>query len=330
MIEGAEDCAVDDDGHLYCGDRRGWVWKFSGPDYEQSEVFARPGGLVLGHAWDAEKNLVLAVGGMGVYRVSPDGEIEMAANRVKRSRGLFDDSALRFPDDLDVAPDGSIYVSDFSTRTNAAEYMLELVELRANGRVVRIDPDGSTEVVTTNNLFPNGICTSHDGQSILIASTGLCRVDRLWISGPKQGQIEPLLENLPGYPDNINRASDGTYWMAFVAMRTPSSDFIVRYPDLRRRMIKDLPVDNWVIPQMNVSCVLKFNEQGEILKVLWDSSLKNYPMVTSVKEHGGSLFLAGVNNNRIGRFTLDPEDIGTINPNVVPGTAGASVLTGVK
>jgi ribose transport system permease protein len=324
VIEGAEDIAIADDGTLYTGDRRGWVWRFAGPDYTDGTVFARTGGLVLGHAWDLEKNLVLAVGGMGVYRVDPDGEVSLAANRVRRTRlSLFDDSALRFADDLDVAPDGSIYVSDFSTRTNAAEYMLEMVELRANGRVVRIDPDGSTEIVTTNNVFPNGICTSHDGQSILVASTGLCRVDRLWISGIKQGQMEPVMENLPGYPDNINRASDGNYWMAFVAMRTPSSDLLVKYPDVRRRMIKELPVDNWVVPQMNVSCVLKFNEAGEVLKVLWDSSLEKYPMVTSVKEHHGHLFLAGVNNNRVGQFALDPEDIGPIDPGAVPGTQAA-------
>jgi ribose transport system permease protein len=328
-IEGAEDCAVDRDGNLFCGDRRGWIWKFSGPDHTESEVFARTGGLPLGHAWDKDQNLVLAVGGMGVYRVSSDGDVDLVANKVKRTRfSLFDDSGLRYADDLDVAPDGAIYVSDFSVRTNAAEYQVELVEFRANGRVVRIDPDGSTEVVTSNQVFPNGICTAHDGQSILIASTGLCRVDRLWISGPNQGQMEPVLENLPGHPDNINRASDGTYWMAFVAMRTPTSDLMVKYPALRRRMIRELPVDSWIVPQLNTSCVVKFNEQGQILKVLWDRSLKNYPMVTSMKEHDGQLYICGVNNNRLGRYALDPEDIGPIDPNAVPGTqtemAGAS------
>src|SRR5919206_3688479 len=28
QIEGAEDCALDDEGNMYCGDRRGWIWKF--------------------------------------------------------------------------------------------------------------------------------------------------------------------------------------------------------------------------------------------------------------------------------------------------------------
>ncbi|MDQ0382525.1 ABC transporter permease [Amycolatopsis thermophila] len=323
-IEGAEDCAVDPAGNLYCGDRRGWIWRFSGPDHAEGEIFARTGGLPLGHAWDREGRLVVAVGGMGVYRIHPDGEPELVANKVRRSRlSLLDDSGLRAVDDLDVAPDGSLYVSDFSARYNAAEYMVELVESRPNGRVVRVDPDGGTEVVASNLVFPNGMCTAHDGQSVLIASTTLCRVDRLWIAGPKQGQLEPVLENLPGHPDNINRASDGNYWMAFVSMRTPMSDLLVKYPAFRRRMTQEVPLDSWVVPQLNVSCVLKFDERGQVLKVLWDSTLANYPMVTSINERDGRLYLCGVNNNRVGRLTLDPEDVGPIDPAAVPGTAGA-------
>ncbi|GHE93765.1 ABC transporter permease [Amycolatopsis deserti] len=324
-IEGAEDCAVDPAGNLYCGDRRGWIWRFPGPDHAEGEIFARTGGLPLGHAWDREGRLVVAVGGMGVYRIHPDGETELVANKVRRSRlSLLDDSGLRAVDDLDVAPDGSLYVSDFSARYNAAEYMVELVESRPNGRVVRVDPDGGTEVVASNLVFPNGICTAHDGQSVLIASTTLCRVDRLWIAGPKQGQLEPVLENLPGHPDNINRASDGNYWMAFVSMRTPMSDLLVKYPAFRRRMTQEVPLDSWVVPQLNVSCVLKFDERGQVLKVLWDSTLANYPMVTSINERAGRLYLCGVNNNRVGRLTLDPEDVGPIDPAAVPGTAGAA------
>lgn len=321
QIEGAEDCALDNDGNLYCGDRRGWIWKFDGADYTRGEVFARTGGLPLGHAWDRDGSLLVAVGGIGVQRIRMDGSVELIANRVRRSLSLHDDSAIRFSDDLDVAPDGSIYVSDFSTRTSPAEYMMEFVEARPNGRVIRIDPDGSTDVVVRNYVFPNGICTSHDGQSVLIASTGLFRVDRLWISGPKQGQFETLMENLPGYPDNINRASDGNYWMSFVAMRTPASDVLLNFPGARRRMTKELPVDDWLAPQLNVSCVVKFTEQGEVIRSLWDGSLQNYPMVTSMNEFHGELFLGGVHNNRIGRYRLSEDEVGPIDPRVVPTTA---------
>jgi len=58
---------------------------------------------------------------------------------------------------------------------------------------------------------------------VLIASTSLCKVFRYWIDGPKKGRTEILIDELPGNPDNINRASDGTYWLALVGIRTPTS-----------------------------------------------------------------------------------------------------------
>jgi ribose transport system permease protein len=319
-VEGPEDCQIDDAGNVYCGDRRGWIWKFAGIEDKNGSVFARTGGMPLGHVWDRDGSLLVAVGGLGVQRILADGSNHTVVNRVKRSKtSLFDDSAVRFADDLDVAPDGSIYLSDFSTRTNASDYMMELIEFRPNGRIVRVDPDGSADIVVNNQIFPNGVCTSFDGQSILIASTGLARVDRLWISGPKQGQLEPVIENMPGYPDNINRASDGNYWLSFVGMRTPMADLLTRYPSVRRRMTRELPPQDWVIPQMNVSCVVKFNEQGDILKCWWDGTLTQYPMVTSVNEVDGYLYLGGVHNNRVGRLKLDPEDLGAIDPRNIPG-----------
>ncbi|MGC9667631.1 ABC transporter permease [Planosporangium sp. 12N6] len=322
-IEGAEDCVVDDEGSVYCGDRRGWIWKFSGEDYEHAEIYARTGGTPLGHVWDADKNLVVAVSGIGVCRINPDRGVEWVATRAPRTRfQLYDDSALRFADDLDIAPDGSIYFSDASTRVDTSNYHSLVAEYRPNGRVLRVDPDnGSVETVVTKLAAANGIATSHDGRSILIASTLTFRVDRLWISGPKQGQLEPVLENLPGAPDNINRASDGNYWLSFVGMRTPFSDLVLRHPEFRLRMTKHLPVDDWIVPQWNISCVVKFSESGEILRVLWDQAGERHPMVTSMSEHRGYLYLGGLENNRIGRIKLSPEEVGPIDPYAIPGTS---------
>ena len=50
---------------------------------------------------------------------------------------------------------------------------------------------------------------------------------RYWIEGPKAGTAECVIRDMPGYPDNINRASDGTYWMAWLGMRTPSFDLFL-------------------------------------------------------------------------------------------------------
>jgi ribose transport system permease protein len=333
QVEGGEDCILDSQGRLYCGDRRGWIWRFSGPKFEDAEMFCRTGGLPLGLAFDRDGNLLAAVVGMGVVMISPDGSMRPIATHVHRRsfRHLYDDSAIMFPDDLDVAPDGSVYFSEVSTRLmNAGEMQTEMLECRPNGRVLRYDPQADRcEVVVRNCVLPNGIATAHDGRSILIASTGLCRVDRLWISGPEQGRLEPVLTDLPGHIDNINRASDGNYWLTFVGMRTPMFDLLLKYPRVRHRMLRELPLDDWVTPQFNVSCVVKFSEAGEILSVMWDSSLEKHPMVTSMREQQGYLYLGGLQNNRIGRVLLPAADVGTIDPIAVPGSHG-SFLAGVR
>jgi ribose transport system permease protein len=311
MVEGPEDVAFDRNGRLYCGDRRGWIWRFSGPRFEQSEVFARVGGLPLGLTFDADDNLVLCAAGMGLYAVTPDGEVKRLGTEVPRTwYKLVDDSAVRLADDLDVAPDGKIYFSDASTRFDGVEWHLEVLESRPNGRVLCYDPaTGKTTVVLKNCSFPNGICVSHDGESILINSTVLSRIDRFYIAGPRAGQFEPFLIDMPGLPDNINRASDGGYWVAFAGMRTPAFDLTMQHPNFRRRMVKQIPGDEWLLPNMNTSCVIKVTEAGEVVDCLWDGAQRDHAVITSMREHEGHLYLGGLTNNRVGRIPLDQPDV---------------------
>jgi ribose transport system permease protein len=119
-----------------------------------------------------------------------------------------------------------------------------------------------------------------------------------------------VIKDMPGYPDNINRASDGNYWMAFLGMRTPSFDLALRHPGMRRRMTRRLPQDEWLFPNINTGGVVKFNAAGEILMALGDLTGLAHPMVTSMREHRGYLYIGGILNNRIGRYRLpeaDPE-----------------------
>jgi len=98
--------------------------------------------------------------------------------------------------------------------------------------------------VLKNLVFPNGICMTHDGQSFLFAETWACRISRYWFDGPKKGTVEPVISDLPGYPDNINRASDGTYWLALVGIRTPAFDLALKMPGFRRRMARRVAPDD--------------------------------------------------------------------------------------
>ena len=151
------------------------------------------------------------------------------------------------------------------------EWPVDGLEARGNGRIICYDTNtGKTHTAVRGLKFPNGICVASDGQSILFAETFGCSIKRYWFEGPKKGAIEVVMDNLPGYPDNINLASDGNYWLALVGMRSPSLDLAWRMPASAPAWPSALPVDEWLFPNINTGCVVKFNEKGEILNSLWD------------------------------------------------------------
>ena len=315
-IEAPEDVILDRNDHLYAGSRHGDIIKFFAPDYQQMEVFAHIGGQPLGLAFDRDDNLNVCIGGMGLYRITPDKVVQRVTDETNRSwHSINDDSRLRLADDLDIADDGRIFFSEATTRYEMHEWPVDGLEARGNGRIVCYDPrDGSTRTVLRNLRFPNGIAIASNGQSILFAETWGCCIKRYWFDGPKTGQVEMVIDNLPGYPDNINLASDGNYWLALVGMRCPAYDLALRMPGFRQRMAMRVPVDEWLFPNINTGCVLKFSEAGEVLETLWDLGGENHPMITSMREHRGHLYLGGILNNRIGRYKL-PE--GSADPNFV-------------
>ncbi|WP_102957681.1 ABC transporter permease [Mangrovicella endophytica] len=312
IVEGPEDVVLDADDNLYTGTRHGTIVRFLAPDYQRSEIFARIGGHPLGLAFAENGDLLTCVGGMGVYRVDREGVVSRVADETNRSwLSVIDDSRLRLPDDLDVAPDGRIFFSEATIRYEMADWVTDALEGRGNGRLICHDPrSGKTQTVLRGLVFPNGITMCRDGQSLLFAETWTCRISRYWFDGPNKGKREVFTANLPGYPDNINRGSNGTFWVALLGLRTPTFDLAMRKPAFRRRMARRIATDEWLFPNVNRGCVVHLSETGEILDVLWDQAGENHPSVTSTCEHKGYLYLGGVSNNRIGRVRLpdaDPE-----------------------
>jgi ribose transport system permease protein len=224
---------------------------------------------------------------------------------------VIDDSRMRLADDLDIASDGKVYFSEATIRYGFEEWVVDALEGRGNGRIIRYDPaSGVTRTIVRNLLFANGVCIAHDNKSVLFAETWGCRISRYWLEGAKAGTIEAVIPDLPGYPDNINRGSRGSYWVALAGTRTPTYDLAMTMPAFRRRMARRVASDEWLFPNINAGCVVHFDETGRVLEALWDLEGANHPAITSMREHRGYLYLGGVTNNRIGRIKLpdaDPE-----------------------
>lgn len=309
-IDGPEDPILDEAGNLYSGTRHGDIVRFLAPEYKTKEVFVHTGGHPLGMAFDRNGDLIACIAGMGLYRISPDRKITKLSDQTNRSwLSVIDDSRMRLADDLDIAPDGRIFFSEATIRFDMSDWMVDALEARGNGRIICYDPaTGTTRTVIDKLRFPNGITMARDGESFFFAETWGCSISRHWFAGPKKGRREVVIPDLPGYPDNINRASDGGYWLAMVGMRTPIFDLALRDPGLRKRMVERVAPDEWLFPNTNYGCVVKFDETGKITDCLWDSRGINHPMITSMREHEGWLYLGGVSNNRIGRYRIPGAD----------------------
>jgi ribose transport system permease protein len=322
-LEGPEDVILDREDNLYCGTRHGEIIRFFAPDYQRSEVFAHTGGFPLGLAFDKEGNLISCVGAMGLYSISPTREVTRLSAETRRTwTSIVDDARLRDPNDCDIAPDGRIFFTDSTTRYDAHEWALDSIEARPTGRLLCYEPKtGKTTTVLEKLRYANGVCMAHDGKSLFLAESWACSVHRYWFDGPKAGTLECVIKDMPGYPDNINRASDGTYWMAWLGMRTPSFDLALRHPGMRKRMTRSLPQDDWLFPNINTGGVVKFDETGKIIGTFGDLTGTSHPMVTSMREHKGDLFIGGILNNRVGRYKI---------PNADPNWTGPTAYWGEK
>jgi len=309
QVDGPEDVILDAAGNLYCGNRDGRILRIAAPGYSTVEVLAKIGGRPLGLAFDREGRLVTCVAGMGLLRVSMDGATELLTDQTARSLfSVQDDTTIRMADDLDIGPDGTIYFTDATKRYDIENWGMDLLEGRPNGRLLSYDPKSrKTRTVCDNLVFPNGVCLTHDGRHLLVASTWNCSILIFDLADLPAGP-RVFVHGLPGYPDNINRASGGGYWIALAGMRNPVFDQAMRYPDLRRRMTRRVPPTNWLFGNLNIGGVLKIDGSGRIVDALWDAPDGPLYMITSMREHEGFLYLGGVTNNKIGRLALNDGD----------------------
>ena len=315
-IDGPEDVALDADDNLYCGTRDGKIMRLAAPDYVDVSVLANIGGRPLGLMFDAEQRIVTCVSGMGLVRVNLDGDVELLTDQTERSLiTVQDDTTIRMADDLDIAPDGTIYFTDATRRFDIENWGLDLLEGRPNGRLLSFDPKSrKTRTVCDYLVFPNGVCLTHDSRHLLVASTWACSILIFDLQNLADGP-RIFIRGLPGYPDNINRSSDGGYWISLAGMRNPVMDEAMKIPGVRRRMTRRVPPTNWLFANLNIGGVLKADGAGRIVDALWDKPDGPLYMITSTCEHKGALYLGGTTNNKIGRFALAGADREWTSPN---------------
>ncbi len=293
QCSGPEDVAIDAQGRLYAGMLDGRIMLFD-HDGTGAELFADTGGRPLGLDFDNDGRLIVADAYKGLLRLDESGAITVLATE---QAGV----PFMLTDDVDVAPSGLIYFTDASSKYTLDDYRADFIEQRGSGRLMRFDPAANaTELLLDNLNFANGVAVSPDESFVLVNETARYCIHRVWLGGPRVGQSEMFIDNLPGFPDGVSCNGADRFWVAIVSPRSPVLDMAHPHPWIKRAMLR-LP--RFMLPAARPdACIIGLDLQGNAMTVLRDPSGVSFSFITNVEENDGILYLGSLLRDSFARM----------------------------
>ena len=301
--EGPEHIVLAPDGKLYAAVASGNLLRMN-PDGTAQEVFANTGGRVLGLDFDAAGHVIAADAVKGLLAISPDRKITVLTDNVGGD-------PIRYANTVVVASNGKVYFSDASGRFAPAEWggtyeaaVLDILEQSSTGRILEYDPATKTTRIVAKGLsFANGVALSRDEQTLFVAETGKYRVWKIAVAADKldvalgSPQATVLLDNLPGYPDNLMRGLHDKIWLGFSGPRSADIDAMAGKPFLRQLTLR-LPRSLWPLPTA-YGHVMAFTEDGQVVADMQDPT-GTYPQTTGLTETADRLYVQNLHLNSLG------------------------------
>ena len=291
---GAEDVLVVD-GLVYTGTEDGSIFRLR-PDGSRIDRVGQTGGRPLGLELLPDGRLLVADADRGLLALDPyDGGIETLVTNVSGRR-------MRFCNNAAVAANGDIWFSDSSTVHGIAHWKKDFVEDTRTGRLLVRRVTGLVEVVLDGLAFANGVALAADESYVAVAETGARTVVRHWLTGPRAGARDLLAEDVPGYPDNISRGSDGLVWVSIASPTDRVVERLHRLPAKLRRQVSRIP--DALQPQpKRTARVQAYDDVGRLVHDLHGDG-SAYHMVTGVREHDGQVWLGSLAEPAVASMTV--------------------------
>ncbi|KAF9616092.1 hypothetical protein IFM89_028558 [Coptis chinensis] len=302
MLLGPEDVCIDpEDGALYTATRDGWIKKMHrNGTWEYWNMIASDSLLGIKISKTSPGHIVVIDAQHGVLKISKNTVTIVAAH--------CQGSKIPFADDGIEASDGNIYFSDASTKFDYHHWYLDVLEAIPHGRLLMYDASTKqTSVLLDNLAFGNGVTLSKDEDYVVICETWKFRCVKYFLKGDKKGKTEFLVENLPGGPDNIKLAPDGTFWIALLEIRVNGYNFLHK-SKLAKHFVAAFPSIIEFFKTRGIysrAMVVNVDSSGKILRKFDDSTGKVLHFVTSVLEFEGHLYLGSLHGNFIGKLPLE-------------------------
>lgn len=292
---GPEDVVLDDAGNIITGVEDGRVLRVP-VDGGPVQILADTGGRPLGvERLDGGRVLVC-----DAYRGLIALDLETGA--LEKLCDAVGDTPLRVCNNAAVARDGTVYFTDSTQRFELTYWKADLIEHSGTGRLLRLPPGGEPEVLLDGLHFANGVALAPDESFVAVAESGGYRVSRVDLNGQTAGKHRVLMDNLPGFPDNISTGTDGLIWIAIGSRRDRTLDRLSPLPPVIRRAVWALPEALHPAPVPTV-WVMAIDDEGRVVHDL-QAPGGEMSLVTGVREVDGRVYLGSLTAGVVAYFDL--------------------------
>jgi sugar lactone lactonase YvrE len=289
-----EDVVVDADGAVWTGTDDGSIIRIrpSSP----AEVIANTGGRPLGLAVSRDGRLLICDSHRGLLRLDPATRAFEILVREVAGR------PLKFCSNVVESSDGTIFFTESTSRFHYEYYKGSVLEARASGSLFRRDVDGTVTTLATGLRFANGVTLTADESALVVAETTGCRLSKYPLTDSGVGQPVPLIEQLPGYPDNISTAPDGRIWVALVSERNAVGEWLAPRAPILRRLLWKLPYA-WMPNPKTVVWAIAVDLDGRVQAQLKTEDPR-FALATGLVEHDGTLWLGCIGSAAVACLDL--------------------------
>lgn len=292
---GAEDVVVADNGLVFTGTEDGNVFAVR-PDGKGVDLIGTTGGRPLGIELLGDDRLLIADAHHGLLAM------ELATGAIETLVDAVDGRPLVFCNNAAVAGNGDIWFSDSSTVFGIEKWKNDFVQNTRTGRLFCLRSNGIVETHLDGLAFANGVALAADESFVAVAETAARTVVRLWLTGPHAGERDFLCTDLPGYPDNIARGSDGLIWASIASPTDPLVERVQRGPLALRKAVTAIPEAIQPKPKQTVRA-MAFAADGTLVRDVV-GEVDGFHMVTGVREHDGRLWLGSLHEPAVAVISL--------------------------
>lgn len=329
VLIGPETIVIDHESNMYALARQHivQVTNFSEPEDASKNVIladvnivaTTPGFLLGGKFVPKTSILYFADAVLGLCRVDVsqlNPKVEIVASTFQLDDGTW--SHIYYADDVDIGKSGMVYFSDATDVRPERDdylgwnsmdgYMMDLMRGKKTGRLLRYDPStDKIDVLADGIYFANGIAVDEDEQFVIISETSMLRLLKYHLKGPKEGQLEVMVDGLPGMPDGADCSKEFCY-APLPSSCPPIVKLMFTLPPVLdawlRTFVMTLPKSVRPKPTRYAGVVEVTPNGNSINRIFQDPIGEHTHMITGVTEHDGKLYCGSLHNDYIGVIDL--------------------------